>query len=60
MTEKTVGIGEAESEAIPVAIRIFLEKITAENERLRIRVEELEARFAKNSGNSHKPPSSDG
>lgn len=67
MCTKTIEIGEAEWEAIPGVLRTFLQTVIEENEELRgqvarlnMKVEELEARFAKNSGNSHKPPSSDG
>lgn len=67
MTGKMFGIGQAEWEAIPLVVRLFLEKLIEENEQLRrqvaeltSKVEQLEARLAKNSGNSHKPPSSDG
>lgn len=37
-----------------------LELLKAQNAKLRARVEKLEAQLAKNSTNSHKPPSSDG
>ncbi|MCM2282971.1 MAG: IS66 family transposase [Bdellovibrionaceae bacterium] len=37
-----------------------IEELKAENRALRARVTELEARLAKNSRNSHKPPSQDG
>lgn len=42
------------------ALQIELEALRAENERLKARVVEVEARLAANSANSSKPPSSDG
>lgn len=54
------GVTQKEWDALPLAVRVFIEwqaqKITA----LEARVSALEAQIAKNSSNSHKPPSSDG
>lgn len=58
--ERIPGVTEAEWSSLPVAVRahfVFMEREIAE---LRARVSKLEAQLAKNSGNSHKPPSSDG
>ena len=41
-------------------VRNELQGIKTENQKLNDRISELEARLNKNSGNSHKPPSSDG
>lgn len=43
-----------------VELRDRVQKLEAENEQYKIRITELEAIIGKNSGNSHKPPSSDG
>jgi transposase len=40
-------------------LEALVEKLVAENGRLRLRVEELEHRLRKNSSNSNRPPSSD-
>lgn len=42
------------------AVRAFVQALLAENAALRQRVEELERRLGMNSGNSSRPPSSDG
>lgn len=60
MRWKEFGIEQEEWEGIPSVIRLFLERVTEENAYLRGRIIELEGRIAKNSTNSHKPPSSDG
>lgn len=61
------GISQAEWDALPAAVRVFIESLVAQNAALvarctalEARVADLEARLAKNSTNSHKPPSSDG
>jgi len=41
-------------------VRNELKEVKIENQKLNDRISELEARLNKNSGNSHKPPSSDG
>ena len=69
--ERIPGVSEAEWNALPTAIRVFIElritQLETENAELRARcaalearVSQLEAQVAKNSTNSHKPPSSDG
>jgi transposase len=61
--ERIPGVTQAEWDALPVAIRVFIESLMARCaavEMLEARVAELEAQLSKNSGNSHKPPSSDG
>lgn len=50
----------AELEQIVTQQRRQLELVLAQNAALQVRVEELEARLAKDSHNSSKPPSSDG
>jgi transposase len=50
----------AELEALVGQQRQHLETVLAENAALQVRVQELEARLAKDSHNSSKPPSSDG
>ena len=61
------GVSQAEWDALPAAVRVFIEwqasritELEAKNAALEARVAKLEAQLAKHSGNSHKPPSSDG
>jgi len=65
--ERIPGVTEEEWLALPVAVRIYIElqdrriaELEARNAALEARVAALEAQLAKNSSNSHKPPSSDG
>jgi transposase len=69
--ERIPGISDADWNAIPPAVRVFIElriteletqnrELQARCAALEVRVAQLEAQVAKNSRNSHKPPSSDG
>jgi transposase len=61
--ERIPGISQKEWDALPIAVRVyieFLEKQVARIPGLESRIASLEAQLAKNSQNSHKPPSSDG
>lgn len=68
--ERIPGVSQAEWEALPGAVRAYiefletrvayLEKRVATMVALETRIAELEAKLAKNSSNSHRPPSSDG
>jgi transposase len=63
LMERIPGVSEAEWNALPAAVRIWIlhaQKELAELKELKARVAQLEAQVAKNSSNSHKPPSSDG
>jgi transposase len=65
--ERIPGVTEAEWLSLPLAVRVYIEvqdrriaDLEARNAALEARVAALEAQLAKNSSNSHKPPSSDG
>lgn len=69
--ERIPGVSESDWNAIPAAVRVFIElrltELETQNAELRrrcdaleARVAQLEAQLAKTSRNSHKPPSSDG
>ena len=65
--ERIPGISQQEYDALPRAVRSHIEFLerTVESQAKRIseleeRLSWLEAQLAKNSANSHKPPSSDG
>lgn len=65
--ERIPGLTEEEWLALPLAVRAYIElqdrriaELEARNAALEKRVAALEAQLAKNSSNSHKPPSSDG
>jgi transposase len=65
--ERIPGVSQAEWEALPTAIRAYIQFLehTVDIQAKRIvqleaRVATLEAKLAKNSTNSHQPPSSDG
>lgn len=69
--ERIPGISAADWNALPPAIRVFIElriteletqnrELQARCAALEARISQLEAQVAKNSRNSHKPPSSDG
>jgi transposase len=65
--ERIPGVSQAEWDALPVAVRAYIEFLehTVETQAQRIaqleaRVAALEAMLAKNSTNSHQPPSRDG
>jgi transposase len=57
---RTLEIPRELLEEMTPAVRAFVEVLLAENAALRSRVEELERRLGRNSGNSSLPPSSDG
>jgi transposase len=46
--------------ALPESVRIYIRHLETIVQQLQMRVHELEARLAKNSSNSNKPPGSDG
>ena len=65
--ERIPGVSQAEWDALPAAVRVYIEwqdrriaELVYRNAELEERVAKLEAQLAKNSTNSHKPPSSDG
>jgi transposase len=61
--ERIPGVTHAEWNALPFAVRAYIEFLEKQVERipfLEARLAALEAQVAKNSSNSHKPPSSDG
>lgn len=58
--ERIPGVSEAEWNALPAAVRVWILHAQKEIAELKARVAQLEAQLAKNSSNSHKPPSSDG
>lgn len=67
MRSRIPGVSQQEWEALPAAVRAYIEwqdqriaQLEAQNARLEARIVELEAKLAKNSTNSNKPPSSDG
>ena len=57
--ERIPGVSQQEWDALPTAVRVYIELRDREIAELKARVESLEAQLAKNSGNSHKPPASD-
>jgi transposase len=58
--ERIPGASQQEWDELPTAFRLYIEFLQKENAELKERVAQLEAQVAKNSTNSHKPPSSDG
>jgi transposase len=72
--ERIPGVSQQEYNALPFAVRAYIEflertvesqakriaELEARNAALEERVARLEAQLSKNSSNSHKPPSSDG
>lgn len=58
--ERIPGLSQAEWDALPATVRIYVELQERRIAELEQRVAKLEAQLAKNSTNSHQPPSSDG
>ena len=61
--ERIPGVSQQEWDALPAAVRAYIAFLEKQVERiplLEARLSALEAQLAKNSTNSHKPPSSDG